>query len=118
MADHVRSLVVMSEAETLATALGDERRLARALSLRSANLWLLGESDEAVAAGRRALALAERLGDLDLQVVSNYSMGGASRTLGDHREAVRFLGRNLSLLAGPRAYETFGLAGLASVLTR
>jgi tetratricopeptide (TPR) repeat protein len=118
IADHARSLVVLGEAEALATALGDERRLARSLSLRSANLWHLGESDEAVTAGRRALALAERLGDLDLQVVSHYSMGGALRTLGDHREAVRFLGRNLTLLAGPRAFQTFGLAGLASVLTR
>jgi tetratricopeptide (TPR) repeat protein len=118
VASHARSLAVLGEAETLAALLGDERRLARALSLRSANLWHLGESDEAVAAGRRAVKVAERLGDLDLQVMSHYSLGGALRTLGDHREAVRYLRRNLTLLAGPGAFQTFGLPGLASVLTR
>jgi class 3 adenylate cyclase/tetratricopeptide (TPR) repeat protein len=115
--DHARMLAVLGEAEALAEALGDERRLARALSLRGTTLWELGRSRQALDVGARGLAIAERTGAIDLQAVGNYSMGGAARAVGDYPRAVALLRRNHALLQGELAQETFGLAGLASVLS-
>ena len=115
--DHARILVVLKETEALAETIGDERRLARVISFLSTNHWELGRSDEAIEHGTRALAIAERVGDLDLQVVGNYGLGGATRALGDYQRAAALLRRNHALLQGPLAQETFGLAGLASVLS-
>jgi class 3 adenylate cyclase/tetratricopeptide (TPR) repeat protein len=115
---HAEGLSVLRSAEAIATKLGDERRLARALSYRSTMHWELGESDAALEAGERAVAIAERVGDLGLQVVGNYSLGGAIRALGDYPGAVAYLRRSLALLDGDRRYETYGLPGLASVLAR
>jgi class 3 adenylate cyclase/tetratricopeptide (TPR) repeat protein len=116
--DHARLLAVLREAEALAVALGDDRRLGRVTSYLSNCLWNVGESEASAEAGLRTLAIAERLGDLDLEVISNLSLGGAYRTLGDYRQAVEFLRRNVGLLRGDAEQETFGLAGLASVLSR
>ncbi len=118
LGDHARLLVLLREAEALATAAGDEPRLARTLSLVSNNLWHTGASDDSLAAGGRALAIAERLGDLDLQVAGHFSLGGATRALGDYPRAAGHLRRMLELLGSGRERATFGLAGLASVLAR
>jgi len=114
---HARMLVVLTEAEALAGALGDDRRLARSLSFRGQNLWELGRLSEALEAGERALGIADRAGDLDLSVVGSFSMGGAARALGDYPRAVALLRRNHALLDGALTLETFGLAGVASVLS-
>jgi class 3 adenylate cyclase len=118
LGDHARLQAILAEAESAAEDLGDERRLARVLSYRSNALWNVGESERSVETARRTLAIAERLGDLDLQVASNFSLGGGYRTLGDYRRAVTYLRRNVEILTGPAARDRFGLAGVASVLTR
>ena len=115
---HARALGVLREAEALAAELGDERRLARALSYQSNMHWELGDAEAASEAGRRALAIAERVEDLTLQVVGHFSLGGATRSLGDYPRAAELLRRNVALLEGDLRYETFGLAGLASVMSR
>jgi class 3 adenylate cyclase/tetratricopeptide (TPR) repeat protein len=115
---HAEGLAVLRSAEAIAAKLGDEGRLARALSYRSNMHWELGESDAALEAGERAVDIAERVEDLALQVVGNYSMGGAVRALGDYPRAAALLRRSLALLDGEARYETFGLPGLAAVLAR
>ncbi|HET6369432.1 MAG TPA: AAA family ATPase [Pseudomonadales bacterium] len=115
---HARALGVLREAEALAGTLGDERRLARALSYQSNMHWEMGDAEAASEAGRRALAIAERAEDLALQVVGNFSLAGATRSLGDYPRAAELLRRNVALLEGDLRYETFGLAGLASVMSR
>jgi len=118
MGAHARALGVLREAEALAGAQGDERRLARALSYQSNMSWEIGDTEAASEAGRRALDIAERVEDLTLQVVGNFSLGGATRSLGDYPRAVDLLRRNVALVQGDLRYETFGLAGLASVMSR
>ena len=115
---HAEGLAVLRSAESIASRMGDERRLARALAYRTTMHWEMGESDAAVEAGERAVAIAARVEDLGLQVVGQYSMAGAVRTLGDYPRAVTLLRRSLALAEDERRYETFGLPGLASVLGR
>jgi len=65
-----RRLEHAREAEILAERLNDDRRRARAhLALCNAHA-LLGEPDEALAAGTRALEMAGRLGDLRLRILA------------------------------------------------
>ncbi|HKZ04801.1 MAG TPA: adenylate/guanylate cyclase domain-containing protein [Methylomirabilota bacterium] len=118
LGSHAEALSVLRSAEALAQDLSDERRLARALAYRSTMHWEMGDSDAAVEAGGRAVAIAERLQDVALQVVGNFGLGGAVRTLGDYPRANVHLRRSLALLAAERPDETFGLPGLAGVLSR
>jgi tetratricopeptide (TPR) repeat protein len=115
---HAEGLAVLRAAEATAAKMGDERRRARALSYRTTMHWELGESDAAVEAGERAVAIAERVEDLGIQVVGTYSLGGAIRSLGDYPRAAAFLRRSLALLEGEGRAETYGLPGLATVLAR
>jgi class 3 adenylate cyclase/tetratricopeptide (TPR) repeat protein len=115
---HAEGLAVLRAAEATAAKMGDERRRARALSYRTTMHWELGESDAAVEAGERAVAIAERAEDLGIQVVGTYSLGGAIRSLGDYPRAAAFLRRSLALLEGEGRAETYGLPGLATVLAR
>jgi tetratricopeptide (TPR) repeat protein len=108
----------LCQAETLATALGDQGRLGRVSTYMAAYLWVMGDPDRALACGQRALAIAEALGDVALQVEANYRLGQAYLAVGDYRRAMDFLGRNISSLTGPLLHERFGLPGLASVVSR
>jgi class 3 adenylate cyclase/tetratricopeptide (TPR) repeat protein len=118
LGQHARSVAVLREAAGLAELLGDQPRLARALSFESNVHWEMGASDEAARVGERALAIAERTRDLGLQVVGNYNVGAGRRALGDYRQALVVLQRNLTLLPPSASGETFGLPGIAAVLTR
>jgi tetratricopeptide (TPR) repeat protein len=118
LGQHARSVEVLREAAAAAEALDDRPRLARALSFESNVHWELGETDEAARAGERALAIAEETRDLGLQVVGTFNVGAGRRALGDYRHAVTVLRRNLDLLPPAASGETFGLPGIAAVLTR
>ena len=118
LGEHARSVAVLREAAALAESLGDRGRLARTLSFESTVHWELGESDEAARVGARALALAEETEDLGLQIVSTHTVGAGRRALGDYRGALTVLRRSLELLPPEATGETFGLPGIAAVLTR
>jgi class 3 adenylate cyclase/tetratricopeptide (TPR) repeat protein len=118
LGQHARSVAVLREAAALAESLDDRARLARALSSQSNVHWEMGESDEAAQVGARALAIAEETQDVGLQVVGTYTVGAGRRALGDYREALPALRRSLVLLPPAARGETFGLPGIAAVLTR
>ena len=118
LGQHARSVAVLREAAALAETLDDRPRLARALSFESNVHWELGEADEAARAGARALAIAEETRDLGLQIVGNFNVGAGRRALGDYRQALILLRRNLALLPPDATAESFGLPGIAAVLTR
>jgi tetratricopeptide (TPR) repeat protein len=118
LGQHARSVAVLRDAAALAESLGDRPRLSRTLSLESHVHWEMGASDEAARVGERALAIAEQTQDLGLQVVATYNVGAGRRALGDYRQAVVVLRRNLALLPPSASGETFGLPGIAAVLTR
>jgi predicted ATPase len=118
LGQHARSVAVLREAAALAEALGDRPRLARALSFESNVHWEMGESDEAAWVGERAVAIAEETRELGLQVVGNFNVGAGRRALGDYRQALTVLRRNLALVPPYATGETFGLPGIAVVMTR
>jgi len=118
LGQHARSVAVLREAAALAESLGDRERLARALSFESNVHWELGESDEAARVGERALAIAEETQDRGLRIVGNYNVGAGRRAVGDYRQALTVLRRTLALLPPEAPGETFGLPGIAAVLTR
>jgi class 3 adenylate cyclase/tetratricopeptide (TPR) repeat protein len=108
----------LREALRLAESLDDPRRLGRVYSFLSNHYWNVGASDLALDSGRRALDLAESSGDLPLQVVGNFSMGGTLRALGQYRECLEYMRRVIALLDRDLTYEFFGQHGLPAVLAR
>jgi class 3 adenylate cyclase/tetratricopeptide (TPR) repeat protein len=108
--DHLRA------AETLAQALGDQRRRGRVAASLIHYWWQTGDYHDAIAAGQRALAAAG--GDIGLQVWTHFHLGQVYYTLGDYRRAIDVLGQNVVLLHGALGYERFGLVGLPAVLSR
>jgi DNA-binding SARP family transcriptional activator/tetratricopeptide (TPR) repeat protein len=83
--DHLR------EAERLAEALDDRRRLAQVSTFVSNHARITGDLPQALASGRRALALAEALADHRLTVEANLRLGQVHWSLGRYRDAVTFL---------------------------
>lgn len=111
--DHLR------EAETLAKALNDQRRLARTLSWMSYSYFFtLGDHDRAIETGQRALELGRALSDVSLQVVSTFYLAYPHQQRGDFREAVDGLKRVVATLQGDLITRRFGMAGYPAVLSR
>jgi tetratricopeptide (TPR) repeat protein len=108
----------LREAEILAEALGDQRRLGRVSSYMSAHFQAAGDQERAIVSGQRALAIAEALGDFALQLVANLYLGAAYLLLGDYRQAHAPLRWNIEALEGERLQERFGMAGLPAVMSR
>jgi tetratricopeptide (TPR) repeat protein len=113
-----RILACLREAESLATALDDPRRLGQVLVLLSNHFYLMGAFDQAIAAGQRALALATAGGEVVLQALANQYLGVAYHAQGDYRRAINHLRQTLASVEGTRRYERFGLANLPSVQCR
>ena len=118
LGDLSRILEYLSEAESLAAGLGDERRLGWVASYLTEHYRMLGDTDRAAAVGRRALDIADRLGDVAMQVVTRLPLGLLYRALGEYRRAVEFLRWNTARLQGDLLRERFGLFGLPSVFSR
>jgi len=113
-----RILGCLREAEDLARALGDQRRLGQMSVYRCHNLWMTGHPTEAIGFGQSAQAIAESLGDVPLQVTGNLYLGAACLRTGDYRRAEDLLGKVLQLLEGDLRRERFGLPGFPAVMAR
>jgi predicted ATPase/class 3 adenylate cyclase len=113
-----RILDRLGEAEALAEALGDERRLARVSAFITNCLWLLGEHDRAIATGQRSLATAETLADLPLQVLANFYLALAYWERGDYRRAIDAHKWIVAAVAGDLLHERLGTAGYPAALSR
>jgi class 3 adenylate cyclase/tetratricopeptide (TPR) repeat protein len=113
-----RMLETLREAETLAETLGDQRRLGWVSAhMCYAFLWM-GDADRAVESGKRALALASALGDLGLEVVTNFRLGQAHFALGEYRRAIDVLRQTIEPLQGELIRERFGLPVIPSANCR
>ena len=72
LGDLGRVLAYLREAEALATALDDPRRLAQVSIALSGHFHSMGAYDQAIAAAQRALALATAGGDVAQQALANH----------------------------------------------
>jgi class 3 adenylate cyclase/tetratricopeptide (TPR) repeat protein len=118
LGEHGRILDYLHTAKRLAETLDDHRRLGWISVYMSNYFWWMGDQEQAIESGQRALTINESLGDFTLQVQTNFRLGQSFFALGDYCQAIAFLTRNVELLEGDLIYERFGLAGLASVLSR
>src|SRR5204863_7958240 len=111
LGEQPRIVRMLREAQALAAASEDHARLARTLAQLCSAYWEVGDSVGALETGARAVVVAEAVGDPDLRVMANFSLGGAVRAVGDYPRAVSLLRSNLDLTDGARAIEHFGLPG-------
>ncbi len=118
LGEHLRVLASLTEAEPLARALDDRRRLGWVYAYMTPHSWFVGDYDRAVEAGQRALAIAEALEERALQVMTNFFLSLAYFVLGRHREAVDGFRRNVAILQGALVHERFAEPGLPSVFSR
>ncbi|HSB72512.1 MAG TPA: adenylate/guanylate cyclase domain-containing protein [Candidatus Methylomirabilis sp.] len=118
LGEHERVFEYLREAERLCESLDDPRRLGRVYDYMSYYFFLTGRLADARTLGQRAHAIAERVGDLPLQVTANLGLGMASVASGDYVEGEGFFRGVVQLLAGDLSHERFGQAGFPAVLSR
>jgi class 3 adenylate cyclase/tetratricopeptide (TPR) repeat protein len=110
-----RVLERLREAEALAERLNDDRRRGRVGAFVTMAHNDLGELDDALVTGTRALAIAGRLGDLSLRILTTTCLHDAHYHRGEYERVVELATDNLAALPADWVYEYFGLAAPPSV---
>jgi class 3 adenylate cyclase/tetratricopeptide (TPR) repeat protein len=113
-----RMLAYLREAEPLAAALDDPRRLGQLSVFLSVHFSLMGAYDQAIASAQRALALATAGGEAILHALANQYLGFAYHNQGDYRRAIDCFGQTVSSLDGAQRHTRFGQAILPAVNSR
>jgi tetratricopeptide (TPR) repeat protein len=113
-----RILAYLREAEALAAALDDPRRLGQVSGLLASYFYNVGAYDQGIAASQCALALATASGDVGLHALANYFLGGNYLSQGDYRQAIDYLRQTVETLDGARRRERFGNVALPAVSAR
>ena len=106
--DYRRMLAYLREAEALATALDDSRRLAQVLSYLSLHCCTSGEYEQALVAAQRALELSMASGEVVRQAEANQFLGRAYSHQGDYRQAIDCFKQAVAALDGMPPHERFG----------
>jgi len=118
LGDFGRVLMSLREAESLAAALDDPRRLGQVLLFLSRHFSIRGVHDQAIAAAQRALALATASGEVVLHALANHYLGTAYQAQGDYRQAIDCCGQTVASLDGDWRRERFGDSFLPAVVSR
>ncbi|HEY7492988.1 MAG TPA: tetratricopeptide repeat protein, partial [Candidatus Tectomicrobia bacterium] len=114
--DYERMLVLLREAESLAAALDDPRRMGQTAGFLSVYFRNRGAYDQAIAAAQRALVAAG--GDVVRHALANLFLGAAYWAQGDYHRAIDCHGQTVAALHGARCRERFGQATLPAVQSR
>ena len=115
LGENARCLTVLHEAEPLAEDLDDALRLGWIASFLSTHYLVNGDSDQAIAAGERALALATACEHTALQADVRLHLGQAYHARGHYQQAVEVLTWNVEALADPAFQVQDGPTGLFSM---
>jgi predicted ATPase/class 3 adenylate cyclase len=118
LGDLRRILACLREAEALAEALDDLRRLGQVSRFLSNYFYFIAEYDQAIAAAQRTLALATASGDVVLRAFANQYLGRAYHAQGDYRRAIECLGQAVASFEGAQRRERFGQVILPAVISR
>ncbi len=116
--EHAQAVEHLREAEAIASALGDQKRIGWASAYLSQYLWWMGDPDKAELLGQRALSIASASEIFELEAIANFFMGQGHYMVGNYRRAVDHCQRTVAALEGERAYQRLGATGLPSVLSR
>jgi tetratricopeptide (TPR) repeat protein len=106
--DLERILAGLREAEALAAALDDPRRLGQASLFLSTQFRNMGVYDQAILCAQRALDLATAGEDIILRALASRYLGEAYQAQGDYRRAIDGFGQTVASLGGTRRRERFG----------
>jgi class 3 adenylate cyclase/tetratricopeptide (TPR) repeat protein len=109
---------VLRQAEDLARALDDRRRLGVVSSFLTNYFQFMGDLERAVEYGERALEIATSIGDLAVEVVATAYLSLSYQTLGQLPRAIELARRNVARLPGDLALEWFGMAILPAIYSR
>jgi tetratricopeptide (TPR) repeat protein len=113
-----RTLERLREAETLAGRLDDDPRRGRVWALLTNIRAMLGELDEALVTGTRALALAGRLQDLTLRILATTYLEVTLYYRGEYERVVELASDNLAVLPADWLNEYLGMPAPPSVYDR
>jgi class 3 adenylate cyclase/tetratricopeptide (TPR) repeat protein len=113
-----RMLERLREAEALAERLSDDPRRGRVCGFVMNVRALLGELDEALESGTRALEIAGRLGDLRLRIPATSYLEQVHYYRGEYERVVELATDNLAALPADWVYEYFGMGAPPSVWDR
>ena len=108
----------LREAERLALAIGDQRRLGRAASLLANLFQLTGDLDAALESGERARAAAAGLGDRGLELATNLYLGQTHCARGDYGQAVAVLTSNEEALRSEPVRDRLSEAAFRAITSR
>jgi class 3 adenylate cyclase/tetratricopeptide (TPR) repeat protein len=116
--DFGRIMAYLHEAEALAEALDDPRRLGQVCLFLSLCFSNNGAYEQAMAAAQRALGLATAGGEAGLHAVANLYLSIACYMQGDYRRARDCCRQTVAFFEGARCGERFGLPFLPAVTSR
>jgi transcriptional regulator with AAA-type ATPase domain/tetratricopeptide (TPR) repeat protein len=115
LGEHLRIFDVLREAESMAEAIGDRGRLGRAYAYLTNAFFISGNQEQGLDYGRRALAIADELGDFPLQAEAKLRLGQVHHALGDYARAVAMLNDPVEALKDDLLQARFGLPLIFSV---
>jgi len=113
-----QALKRLREAEVLADRLNDDRQRGRVCATLANLHSLLGELNDSLASGNRALGIAGRVGDLRLLIYGTTYLEQAHYFRGDYERVVELANDNLAALPAEWVYESFGASAPAAVADR
>jgi tetratricopeptide (TPR) repeat protein len=116
--DWGRILGYLREAESLAVALDDPRRLGQVSLFLSRHFSSMGAYDQAIATAQRALALSTASGEVVLHALANQYLGMAYYAQGDYHRAIECLRQTVAFFEGTRRHDRVGQVNLPAVLSR
>jgi class 3 adenylate cyclase/tetratricopeptide (TPR) repeat protein len=112
--DSERILGYLREAESLAAALDDPRRLGHISNFLSVHFRNVGAYDQAIAAAQRALAFATASEEVVLHALANQRLGLTYQSQGDYRRAIDCLLQSV----GPSTVPSVGSASVKPLCPR
>jgi tetratricopeptide (TPR) repeat protein len=113
-----RQLECLRGAERLAERLNDDRRRGQVCAFMTNVHMLLGEPDEALVTGTRALEIAGNLADLELRILSTSYLEQVHYLRGEYEGVVELATGNLAALPTDWVYKYFGRPAPPSIFDR
>jgi class 3 adenylate cyclase/tetratricopeptide (TPR) repeat protein len=113
-----RVLQCLREAETVAEALGDQRRLGLALSYLTNHFANQGDYRGAFESGERALAIATARGDDRTRAIVSVYLGRTANALGDYGRAIDLSRDAIRCLDGGLTRERLGMVAFPATTSR
>ena len=113
-----RILEHLREAEALATALDDQRRLGQVFAFMTQYFRLTGDPDRAIESGEKALDIARWQPNSTLWVVATTFLGSAHAAVGNYRKAAEILSHTVASMPEQMIDHNWSVNGLLPVFTR